>query len=276
MKIKAKMLISSVLLAAIPVLTASIAISYLAYNESHITMEQAAQEKLTAIREATSRHIEDQFALYREQVITYSSNGMIIDAMRDFKPAFISYTQETNADTEQLLSALKPYYDDEFGIEYQRRNNGDTVNTRDLYQGQPAVTTALQYTFIRNNPNPLGSKHLLDSTADGSRYGQLHRRYHPSIRKFLEEFKYYDIFLVDPDSGHVVYSVFKELDYATSLITGPFKNSGLAKAFARANASDTADFSYLQDFAPYTPSYGDSAAFIASPIYDVTIISCAV
>ena len=43
-------------------------------------------------------------------------------------------------------------------------------------------------------------------------YDDVHKKYHPSIKGFLEEFGYYDIFLVDT-SGNIVYSVFKELDY---------------------------------------------------------------
>jgi methyl-accepting chemotaxis protein len=42
------------------------------------------------------------------------------------------------------------------------------------------------------------------------------------VRNYLEKFGYYDIFLVDPETGDIVYSVFKELDYSTSLIDGPY------------------------------------------------------
>ncbi len=268
MKIKTKMLVGSALLAAVPVLVASITISSLAYNESYLAVQQLEEEKLIAIRDAARSHIEDQFSQYRQQAVTYSSNGMIIDAMREFKQAFISYPENIGADPDQLLPELASYYVDEFSAEYKSRNNGGIIDVSVLYEEQSVVTTALQYTFIHNNPNPLGSKHLMDDPADGSHYAQLHRRYHGSIRRYLEQFEYYDIFLVDADSGNIVYSVFKELDYATSLKTGPFKDSGLAKAFFRAVASDDPDFAYLQDFTPYTPSYEDPAAFIASPIYD--------
>ncbi|KPJ94749.1 MAG: hypothetical protein AMJ53_04670, partial [Gammaproteobacteria bacterium SG8_11] len=87
------------------------------------------------------------------------------------------------------------------------------------------------------------------------------------IRQFLTEFGYYDIFLVDPDSGDIVYSVFKELDYTTSLLDGPYAQTGIGEAF-RAAKQLQRDQTVLTDFAPYFPSYEDPAAFIATPIFD--------
>ena len=93
------------------------------------------------------------------------------------------------------------------------------------------ATVALQYSYIKANPNPLGSKDKLDKALDVSQYSLLHGLYHPIIRSYLEKFGYYDIFLVQPETGKVVYTVFKELDYATSLIDGPYAHTGLGEAF---------------------------------------------
>lgn len=49
-----------------------------------------------------------------------------------------------------------------------------------------------------------------------------HAKIHPIISNYLEKFGYYDIFLVDAVHGNVQYSVFKELDYGTSLKSGPW------------------------------------------------------
>jgi len=100
-----------------------------------------------------------------------------------------------------------------------------------------------------------------------SSYALSHEKYHPAFRHFIEEFGYYDLFLVDHVTGDIVYSVFKELDYTTSLIDGPYANSGIGKAFAMANKASDKNFTGLTDFAPYIPSYNAPASFIASPIY---------
>ena len=70
-----------------------------------------------------------------------------------------------------------------------------------LPQGLPS--RILQYSYIAENPNPTGQKHLLDAPSDGSTYSQVHQRYHPIIRNFLERFGYYDIFLVDDETGSI-------------------------------------------------------------------------
>ncbi|MBL6677068.1 MAG: methyl-accepting chemotaxis protein, partial [Rhodobacteraceae bacterium] len=129
-------------------------------------------------------------------------------------------------------------------------------------------TQTLQDLYIANNPNKLWSKHKLDRANDNSRYSDHHARYHPVLRNFLEKFSYYDIFLIDIDTGHIVYSVFKEADYATSLLTGPYATSNLGKAFQIAKTAKAPSFTYLIDFSPYGPSYNAPASFIVSPIFE--------
>ena len=91
------------------------------------------------------------------------------------------------------------------------------------------------------------------------------------LLKFLEillAFGYYDIFIVDHETGHIVYTVFKEVDYGTSLLTGPYSKTNSADAFRSARDADDKDFVKLVDFEPYHPSYNAYASFIASPIYN--------
>ncbi len=81
--------------------------------------------------------------------------------------------------------------------------------------------------------------------------------------KYVDAYGYYDLFLISP-SGDVFYTEAKEADFGTNLISGPYSNSGLANAFKRAKDSR----SYvLEDFAPYAPSNGEPASFIAQPLY---------
>ncbi len=131
----------------------------------------------------------------------------------------------------------------------------------------PKAETTLQDLYIHNNPNPLGEKHRLDAADDGSTYSQTHRQYHPWIRKFLEERGYYDVFLFNPD-GDLVYTVFKELDYATNLTTGQWKDTDLGNAFRAARNNPTRGSIAFFDFQPYAPSHDAPASFISTPILD--------
>jgi methyl-accepting chemotaxis protein len=125
----------------------------------------------------------------------------------------------------------------------------------------------LKDAYIRTNPNPLGQKHLLDQANTGFDYDQVHAHYHPWMRKHLESRGYYDMFLFNTD-GDLVYSVFKEDDYATNFQTGggQWASSDLGAAFRAGMALREGQTSFL-DFAPYGPSHGAPASFMASPIY---------
>ena len=125
-------------------------------------------------------------------------------------------------------------------------------------------TAELQRRYIDDNSNPAGEKHKLD-TADVDAYDNTHSRYHARFREMVESRGYYDLFLVDMN-GNVVYSVFKERDYATNLLSGPNKDSGLGKVFADIMSSNDASKTYFADYAPYAPSNGAPAAFMGRGI----------
>ena len=126
--------------------------------------------------------------------------------------------------------------------------------------------TLLRDFYIHDNPNPAGSKHLLTDAKDGSSYSQIHAQYHPWFRQLMESRDYYDIFLINA-SGDIVYSVYKELDYATNLKSGQWSNTDIAKVF-KAVVGRSAGHIAFSDFAPYAPSADAPASFIATPIQD--------
>ena len=129
------------------------------------------------------------------------------------------------------------------------------------------ATDTLQRAYITQNPHPLGQKDRLISTDTGSSYGFIHAIYHPPLDALQNEMEYYDIFLFDTD-GNLVYSVFKENDFATNLVQGPWKGSGLGAVFRGANELNAGDPAFFVDFTPYAPSNLTPAAFIARPVFN--------
>lgn len=126
-------------------------------------------------------------------------------------------------------------------------------------------TATLKNAYIANNPNPLGQKHLLDAADTGTGYDSVHARFHPWFRAFLTERGYYDIFLFNLD-GDLVYTVFKEEDFATNFSgNGPWTDTDLGNAF-RAAAKGAPRSNHFFDFEAYAPSHGAPASFIAKRI----------
>ena len=122
--------------------------------------------------------------------------------------------------------------------------------------------------YISKNPYPAGQKLNLDYADDGSNYSKIHKIYHPVFKSYLNTFGYYDIFIVDPKSGEIVYSVFKEDDFGTSLISGKYKTENIAEAYKAAKLFTNPELVALVDMQAYAPSNGEPACFIASPIFD--------
>jgi len=271
MRLKTKLIVGSILLAVIPVVIASGLISQQVLKESYRILQKQGESRLLLTREVKKSQIEAYFHTVRDQALTFSNDRMVIEAMHALKPAFQAFRTEVVPDSrnpENWKSQLARYYTEDFSQEYTRRNPGQASPAQSLFSQLDQDSIALQYHYIQANPYPLGRKDELNFSDDGSSYSRLHDQYHSQFQDFQERFGYYDIFLVDPDSGDIVYSVFKELDYATSLIDGPYADTGIGRVFQDANKAHSADAVVLDDLAPYSPSYEESAFFIASPIFD--------
>jgi methyl-accepting chemotaxis protein len=265
LKFKGKLVLSMLVAGILPLIIAGAFTSYQAGN----ALSDQASRQLESLRAVKKANIEHYFGQISDQVITYSEDTMIVEAMKEFKQGFHDLPQSldtTDEDKSLHLSKLTNYYENEFAKEFAKQN-GESVSTSNLLPTD-AETSVAQYLYIANNSHPLGSKDTLDKSNDGSAYSESHGNYHPIIRNYLDKFGYYDIFLVDSDTGHIVYSVYKELDYATSLKTGPYSNTNFAEVYKQAAASQDKDAVFLEDFKAYLPSYNGAASFIASPIFD--------
>ena len=235
--------------------------------ETVSTLRREAFQKLTAVRQIKKNAIESYFKTIENQVQTLAENRMIIDAARQFRTEFHAVDVTDKARIAQQRSDLKTYYVDEFAKEYKSQNGGSDPKVDAMMADLDDAAIAFQHAYIKANTNPLGEKHKLDRAPAANAYNALHAKVHPVIRTYLEKFGYYDIFLVDPKTGHIVYSVFKELDYGTSLLTGPWAKTNFADVFRKAR-NLKAGQSILVDYALYKPSYDAPAGFIAAPVYD--------
>jgi methyl-accepting chemotaxis protein len=241
---------------------------------SHAIMRQAT-DRLTAVRTIKANQIQSYFHSIQDQIQTFSEDRMVIHAMSDFKKG-MSSIQAENQVTEESLTEMREkvgrYYKTEFSREYASQNAEHDSEVESLIDKLvlplDAEAITLQYHYIQNNPNDLGKKELLEQAADGSAYSESHKLYHPIIRNYLQKFGYYDIFLVDIKTGDIVYSVFKEVDYATSLRDGPYASTNLGRAFNEAAKSTWKDSVVFVDYETYPPSYEAAASFIASPIFN--------
>ncbi len=69
-----------------------------------------------------------------------------------------------------------------------------------------------------------------------TKYSATHKKFHAWFRSLLLAREYYDIFLINHE-GKVAYTVYKELDFGTDLVTGKWKDTDLAKVYNAVSAS---------------------------------------
>ena len=229
-------------------------------------IEAEGFDTLTAVRENKADQVEEFFRQTCDQVITFSEDLMIVDAMTDLGAAYRTIEPPADATMQAVHDReLTAYYAHEFMPRLAATGHGEDHSIGEFI---PTAGRAreIQHQYIADNPFPTGEKSQLVDTVLGTPYSDAHVKYHPAIRNYAERFGYYDIFLIDPGTGNIVYSVFKEVDFGTSLLGGPYRETNLAAAFHNALDSGNNDACILEDFAPYPPSYDAPASFITSVI----------
>lgn len=245
--------------------------NYYSYWKSQDALVKSSMEQVESIRQVTKSRLEGYFANTKSRVETVAHSRMTIDILQEFTKGFNNYAKEANVSQVDLISYKKDlanFYTSQFGAEYSKQNDGKSFDFKSLLNRLNDNQIAIQSAYIEKNPSGLGQKDKLDSPPENTSYNRTHAIYHPNFRELLQKFEYYDIFLIDAETGNIVYSVFKELDFGTSLKTGAFADSGLGKVYQKAMTLGEGDSVYMSDYASYFPSYENAASFVGAPVYD--------
>ncbi|PYN94227.1 MAG: hypothetical protein DMD91_28470, partial [Candidatus Rokuibacteriota bacterium] len=191
--------------------------------------------------------------------------------MADFKAANRDLEAEVARGPEdaraRYRTQVERYYRFDFLRRLQTLEPEFKVDESRRYLPADNASLVLQALFIADNPNSEGSRDRLDRPAGGGRYAEVHAKFNPFIRSTTRQLGYDDLFLIDHENGYVVYTVTKKVDFGTSLLSGPYRDTKLGRVFRSARNTIEADFVKLVDFESYTPSLGAPAAFVATPIF---------
>ena len=263
MKVKHQVISTVVATATLAVLC-SILISYqVAESTARNNAKHQIEQSLISKRELTKQSIERYLSTIESQLLSLAVSPVIQQSAILLSEAFNNYgLQVTETDT----STVQAFYMQQFDRRFQQLNQKRSSQPKQLLDRLSANAILLQRDYIATNPQPLGEKNNLITSGNGSEYDELHQNLHPYLNTFLNKFGYYDIFIAEPDTGNIIYSVFKELDFATSLKTGPYANTGIAEVFNKALSLPPGKAAF-SDFKPYLPSYNAAASFIATPVH---------
>lgn len=236
-------------------------LSYVGSQYGYEVIGEEVTNQLTLVRAAKKSQIESYFHDISNFVEVMGQNEMVIDATKDFKLAFQKLAEKKlDANCSQALS-------EHYGVFLEKLvANIDAKPDVDLYYPKNIEGCYLQFEYIVDNPSSLGEKDDLIDAEDGSEYSRVHRKYHEYFRSLIKKFDFYDVFLIDLDKGDIVYSAYKETDFATNLFDGPYRTSNLADLARKLKMNSDLESATWMDFAAYRPSYGAPAGFIGVPL----------
>ena len=242
----------------------------MSYRTAAAALEQQAFKQLETVNTVTGKAVERYFDTLHQEIAVLAEAETSREALREFTAGMATLLTDDKVTDAGLAAArreLEAFYTGDFATEYEKRT-GTPKDMRPLAEVLDDDAAYAQYLYLRTNPNPIGSKHLLDAAADNSAYTKAHARWHPFFRSLREKYGVSDVFLIDASQGRVVYNASKEVDFCVSMRTGPLAQSNLAAAFQQVAAAGRRGAVTFGRFQRYLPSFDAPAAFLMASIHD--------
>ena len=241
-------------------------IAFSAANSAQDEILETRMEQMGSIKISKAQHIEDYFAQMKYILSSRATSSKTVQLLWDFDEFYGAF-EDQELDLDEVKASLLKYYKNDF-LPHVNYNvlNAPAKRTAESYLPKTDKGLVAQYIYISQNENPVDSKELLNMNKKFKNdYSDLHVQQHPIMRDILKDFGRNDIFFVNVD-GDVIYSVFKNIDYGTNLVNGPFANSGLGRVFKKSQSTKKGVVAF-EDVAPYEPNYNEEVAFLAMPVY---------
>jgi methyl-accepting chemotaxis protein len=253
-------------LASAPVAMVSLVLlSMASYRAASETLRQQVLQQLSALQVNTARQVEHYFGGLQANVESLARDPSTVRAMMQLASATaeldgdpLTEPARMRSQMESLKRSLEDYY--------QKELRDKSVNLRTLLLPQRSAVW-LQAAYIGRSADSPANTGPPDPN-DATHYARAHALWDPFFRRTLDRFGLEDVFLVDPASGRVVYSVGKQPDFQTSLLDGPYAATSAGVVFRGVQRAGSNGGYRIVDFAAYPPAHGMPTAFAGMPIVD--------
>ena len=261
LSIKSKLVLILLLISLLSILV----IGFLGWRNNRATLTEQVFSRMLAIRRTKAEQLEAYFHTMRNQVEVLGQDDMVIEAMIALNRGFRALRNQPISD--EMKAGLETFYTAHFFPELYANLPGQADYT--LYRPANPAGHYLQYHYIAANPYQSDDeKILLDQAKDGSDYSQQQAYYHPRLRNIVQKLGFEDLILVSFETGDVVYTTSKQTDFASNLISGPYRQGNEADAFELAHTNSDRGAVQLVDFELYRPGYGIPSSFWSMPLYN--------
>jgi class 3 adenylate cyclase len=250
-KLLVMLLVTSILSAAV--------VGAIGYQSGRSSLRASVFDRLTEIRASQARQLEAQFAELKNSLVIYTRGSTATGAIAAFTAAFDELDNATIS-PEQWQSIVD-YYNNQF-------EKSEQVQTGDRLDVDALLPTSNAQKYLQayyTAPFSDWEKAIrFDDARDGSAWSAANARFNDFFREIVLRFEFEDALLLDT-RGNVVYSAYKGVDLGTNILTGPYREGGLAEAYQKALASNVIDYVGVTDFADYQPA-DEPTAWLVSPV----------
>jgi methyl-accepting chemotaxis protein len=221
--------------------------AYFSLNQSTEALIKNSRNHLVSVRDAKKRQVEKYFQEKEEDLISLVE---MVGVLRQKAFAKLNVAQELKkADIEQLF-----------------QNIVSDVNTlaagQDALQAYVKVLT-FEEAYNEDNENLNSFDDSFNVKDPG--YQDLHKYLAPFFNNFAKNKGYPDIYIIDAESGLVMFSQAKGADLGAFLGKGRFQDTGLTRLWHKVLKTKALS---VEDFSSYKPKNGIQAAFVGAPVRD--------
>jgi class 3 adenylate cyclase len=248
-----------VMLAVSSILSAAV-VGFIGYESGRSSLRAAIFDRLTELRESQLRAVQAQFSDLKNSLVIYSRGSTAVDAVGAFTAGFDQLANATIDPAQQ--QAIVNYYNTQL-IKPTAQTTGDKLDLNAVLPTSNAQKYLQAYYTAPSTPE--NDSIRLDDARDGSAWSATNARYQDFFREIVNRFEFGDALLLDT-RGNVVYCTNKDGDLGTNILTGPYRESNLRKAYEKALGANSVDFVWITDFEPYQPQLDMPTAWLVSPV----------
>jgi class 3 adenylate cyclase len=236
------------------------------YNAARKLLNGAVELQLNSLQAARTQTIGNELSRVKGEVAAIATDHSVVDAMRDLTAGYRDLAAQPDLLQPDEVNELEDFYRDASARFAAAGYEPPPLD--ELVPSGPAARY-LQYHYLVENPFPPDQRNELVAADDGSAYTRAHRDHHEALSGTAADITGDDLLLISRGGdATVVYSSAKRTDFATDLVSGPYRDSGLAEAVNTQLATVPVGETILVDFEPYVPAGGQPVMFAASAVRD--------
>lgn len=256
-------------------------------DNANIALDEAAKGQLQALIDAKQAQLQDFTETMRSEALTFASVRLLDMSVDTMGPSLSRFREEhgiSDDDVARFREELRAYYTATFKPEFEEHNEGKEPDINSYLDALSPDTIALQHRFFveKDIPVDLEPEQLPPPDVEGKRgrgrgtpppppmpmdFATSFGRLETLLSQATDRLGYYDLLVADADTGYILYTAQRGIEFGANLKSGPLVSTALGACYRAVMESDSPETIVFSDFAPYFPAYNQASSFLGVPLY---------